>query len=1022
MSSSKTLTRRKRRGLASLVSAVRRRLRRPTLSVVMPYRDAQEFIEKAIRSVLNQSLRDLEILVVDDHSSDGSASIVRRLAARDRRIRPLCSPGCGPGAARNIGVRRAKGRYLTFVDADDVVLPGSYEVMIARLRAGAELVMGGYLRHGSQGTHRPTLVSRIHDEDHFGITAEQYPAVLEEPVLWNKMCRTAWWRKAVGSIPEDLNYEDQLPAIVALVAAQRIDVLQADVYSWRLSEGRQSRSQTKHTVADLKDRLEVVRRISAALTTASRRVQNQLLTTWISRDLPMYSGHYLDACQEYRDLIRQWAEVLWSRVDTAILLQVGFRERLELWALACADDQVIEEILSARIEDPGTWPMTIDDHSGRHVADVLTRVSGVPAQLCRVSDVDLSLQCQIRSVSWLRADLALLLGDVVVPGVASRAVKQLHAVLMQGSEEIEELELVRVPAPWADARIQDRWLSYADSGIEIQLPIKELDGQWIQLQAQVAGIPITVPVPMPVVAHSAVHTVIQGRSYVLAEDSRARLTITSGSEIRTQPFRVTISEARIEGSTLVLTGTRRSGVELSDIWLCSSRENHRAQAVIAADGTWQASFDLAADRPSYGGYFMRWSAGAQTGPEGWCHAADSLPDGPWQLDGECRSVKLARRPGQLVALTITTPVPQSEQIRYLQQRWSRSVAEPIRDAIVFESFSGKTTGDNPGAICAALMEVDLKVPKYWSVIDGTVPIPQGCERLIIGSRRWYEVMRSARIIITNNTFSHWFHKRAGQYILQTWHGTPIKRLGFDAPKDYVPTSYRRILRSQAAQWDLMLAQSEWAAEVLSRALGYEGEVYVGEQPRNIQLAGTVEDVAEIRRGLGLDKFTTAVLYAPTWRQAARDRVVRTEEELLDISVLAQAADITVMQRAHHMNRLTTGISGVIDVSGHVTIEKLLLAADVLVSDYSSVFFDFELLDRPAYVYAPDYETYRDKERGFYLNWPDPRWPMARDPHELLEWITASGEPTKPLRGIDPSKAEQQLAAISRWVRERLGTS
>src|SRR5699024_6572860 len=125
--------------------------------------------------------------------------------------------------------------------------------------------MGGYLRHGKTDSHRPHVVAAVHSEDRLRTSAEHFPALLDEPVLWNKMFRAPFWRSAVGTIPEDVNYEDQEPCLRAALAASSIDVLARDVYSWRLPEGRASRSQSKAELADLHDRIKIIRRMSDML-------------------------------------------------------------------------------------------------------------------------------------------------------------------------------------------------------------------------------------------------------------------------------------------------------------------------------------------------------------------------------------------------------------------------------------------------------------------------------------------------------------------------------------------------------------------------------------------------------------------------------------------------------------------------------------------------------------------------------------------------------------------------------------
>src|SRR5699024_1856245 len=185
------------------------------------------------------------------------------------------------------------------------------------------------------------------------------------------------------------------------------------------------------------------------------------------------------------------------------------------------------------------------------------------------------------------------------------------------------------------------------------------------------------------------------------------------------------------------------------------------------------------------------------------------------------------------------------------------------------SFNGKSGGDNPAGILEDLHGHGLSIPMWWSVIDGTVRVPLGATPVIHGTAEWFEVARSAQIIVTNNNLPHWFSKQPDQFLLQTWHGTPIKRLLLDAPEALIPLTYRRLMVNQVAQWDLLLAQTTDAAHNLVSSTGYSGEVRIGEYPRNLRLLQGEEGAARVRAYFGIAAEERTILYAPTWREGLR---------------------------------------------------------------------------------------------------------------------------------------------------------
>ena len=246
-------------------------------------------------------------------------------------------------------------------------------------------------------------------------------------------------------------------------------------------------------------------------------------------------------------------------------------------------------------------------------------------------------------------------------------------------------------------------------------------------------------------------------------------------------------------------------------------------------------------------------------------------------------------------------------------------------------------------------------------------------------------MATSRVWVNNNNFPYYVRKREGQFYLQTWHGTPIKKLLLDISRRKVPLSYRRIMHNEVPQWDLLLAQSNEAAKTLSASLGHEGEIVVGEQPRNVRLFQCLQRQGEIRQRLGLDADERVILYVPTWRNADRNGRRLRWRQLLEPQKLAEATNARVLVRAHHVARAENiELPGVKDVSDYPHVEELMSVTDVLITDYSSIVYDFDLTGGTSVHYVPDRESY-GKERGTYPDWAKGR-NVAENFTELLNLI------------------------------------
>ena len=268
------------------------------MSVVVPSFNASDFIERCLRSILDQTDVDLEVLVVDDGSNDDTVQAIADAAKGDERVTVLTGPNQGPAGARNRGVGSARGRYLTFADADDEVLPGAYSALIDSLeRTGSDIATGSYIRIGKLGRSRPKLTARVHARQRLAVRLDDMPELLEEPVLWNKVYRRDFWNRHIGRMHGYANYEDQPPVYRALVSAAAIDVLTTDVYAWRLAEGRNTRSRRKAKLTDLHAKLEVIEVLQSTLDHVPDHVLRQAYAIWMGTDLAMHA-EFLDTVRK----------------------------------------------------------------------------------------------------------------------------------------------------------------------------------------------------------------------------------------------------------------------------------------------------------------------------------------------------------------------------------------------------------------------------------------------------------------------------------------------------------------------------------------------------------------------------------------------------------------------------------------------------------------------------------------------------------------------------------------------------
>ncbi|WP_405810499.1 bifunctional glycosyltransferase family 2 protein/CDP-glycerol:glycerophosphate glycerophosphotransferase [Streptomyces sp. NBC_01520] len=289
---------------------------------------------------------------------------------------------------------------------------------------------------------------------------------------------------------------------------------------------------------------------------------------------------------------------------------------------------------------------------------------------------------------------------------------------------------------------------------------------------------------------------------------------------------------------------------------------------------------------------------------------------------------------------------------------------------VYGAYWNRGVACNPAAVYAKARELVPHIRGVWVVSSRHRDrMPPGVPYVIEGSRAYWRTMATATYLVNNSSFPGGFTKRPGQIYLQTHHGTPLKTMGLDQrpyPALTNGVSFERIV-AHTDQWDFSLSANPHTTEIWDRTYPSSYEHLPVGYPRNdVFFDGTSERTAKIRAELGIAPGRTVLLYAPTHRDYHRGFVPR-----LDLERLARelGEDHVVLVRAHYFYGRSAGeVAGdrVVDVTGHPCVEELCLASDALITDYSSLMFDYACLDRPIITYAPDWAAYR-ASRGTYVD-------------------------------------------------------
>lgn len=329
--------------------------------------------------------------------------------------------------------------------------------------------------------------------------------------------------------------------------------------------------------------------------------------------------------------------------------------------------------------------------------------------------------------------------------------------------------------------------------------------------------------------------------------------------------------------------------------------------------------------------------------------------------------------------------------------------------ILFCTFDGRSYGDSPKAIYEYMLG-DERFEDYtfiWAFRDPkcfTFVLDNPNTYMVTVNTRDYEIAcATAKYWIYNYRVSDHIYPRDDQVYIQLWHGTPLKRLGYDINiSDNAMNSKSEIrdkYRIDAEKFKYILAPSHFAAEKFISAWNLEetnktDTVLELGYPRNDFLTNyTEQDVEDIVKRLNLPTDKKYILYAPTWRdnqhQAGIGYTYKTE---VNFSKLREklGEEYIILFRAHYLVANSFDFDRykgfVYDVSKVNDINHLYVISDLLVTDYSSVFFDYGNLKRPEIFYMYDLDAYGSEIRGFYIDLDELPGPIVQTEDELVEAI------------------------------------
>lgn len=858
--------------------------------VVISFNDADR-LGRAVASVRRQTLRNLEIVVVDDASTDGTEALVRSLAAADPRIRyerlPANSGGCS--APRNAGMDVARADWVMFCDSDDEYERHACKNLLqAAERSGADIVCGTAERVDARTGRVRRWRPEVHSDVRVAGGLVDFPELLYDTISVNKIYRRDLLQDNGIRFPEGLLFEDQLFTLEAMAAAGSLMSIPQVVYRWyvdRLSD-EPSITQRRSEARNVESRIEVNRRIDAFLAERElgevRRIKD---LKFLRHDLYLYLASMLEVDDDT-------ARLLMDR----LLPYVSGMDLGPAWELRPALRVAVYHLL--------------------------------------VGDLD-GIRAAMRYVKWASVvDVPIIRDGGRETWGCSHAADGPDAAGVPARDWLDVTALHLLGIPFSQRRYLHRIAEFSAAAGTISASGTTVDYDGTLSEADTPELRLLVNGERTLLSVAARWTGREGPTW-----SWSASGLPEGALDRplAEKDRGTLAVAVRRGRLVNLTGVRSPAAVVTP-------------TVIPYPGPRTATGPDSLAVEPYDNGAVGWRARRTSAVRGRLAA---IRDAWFRLPGTTR-------------LAMVLSLVRRDWLPALLRRTGGVL--PSRDLALFETAAGRTCGGSARALSDLLRERHPDIRQAWVHRGEPERVPRHAEPVERSSLRHAWLASRARFMVDDGTAVAIGRDGRDTVSVRTGEGIPVHRIGLDDPSIQVSPSAVREVRRRARRWNLVLTASRFDSETTPSALGYSGRIAeVGlvrvDEPLALRAGRGSGDLAA-RLDLPADR--PIVLYAPTARRGDRQPVDPPMD--LDRWVEAVGDRAYLLLRPHPSERFVVSTRlrfAVRDIGGRDDLSAFLAAADLFVSDYSSLIGDAALLDVPTMLFQPDRETYVNRTRGLY---------------------------------------------------------
>lgn len=828
-------------------------VRQSRLSVVVIAYNNELYIREALESLLEQTYDNLEIVVVNDASTDSTGDIIDDFVNGRPNFKAIHleenSGGCS--TPRNTGINNSTGEYIMFLDGDDWYTNDACEKMVVALnKSHSDFVAGQVIRTNN---YEIWYHNQIYSKERNNINVREFPMLLFDSLSVNKIYKRSFLDRHSLRFPEGIHYEDIVFTGKAYFLADSVSVIPEPIYYWRVVEDANVKSITnqRSDYQNFKNRINAHRQLDDFIKKNNYTLyQPHKNNKFLRHDLKLYTNDYKYFDEEYKnkfnDLVYKYLNDV---MDEYSFIYLPEPERIMYYLLYIGDREGFEDFI--RYKDG--------------LETTMNRVYSIGKQYYFHQAKDTSNEEHEKFLKLKKPELQYELKDIVLKD---------HIFSFTAKVNLFSIEKSNTNYLWRLKNKHTGEIIYAENNNKekVSFNISEVHpgNYYLTLLIKHMGV---------------VHKKLVKLSEVKGSSN---LQVNNGNLIK----RVYVNY-----------------------------KNSLAIKVIP-----QKRFNK-----------IKWFFKIRK---------------PISQKGKrsLLSVKLRK-----VIYKIIENLP-------VNRKW-----------IIFESHMGKQYSDSPKYIYAHLYDKNKKYKYIWSFENpNSINIPGPAVKVKRNSLRHYYYLNRAKFWVDNQGLVHLAKKKSNQVYLQTWHGTPLKKMGFDQKTSISKIGINR-LELQKNAWDYFISQNPYSTKIFKKAFRYSGEILETGYPRNDILLNYPSDlVVEIKQNIRVSNSANLILYAPTFRDWDKDGFQKMYNDILRISSNIDSQTVLLLRLHYLLSEQMANITlphNVIDVSKYQDVQELYIVTDILITDYSSVMFDYSILKRPIIFYCYDLEEYTAR-RGLYFNLHD----------------------------------------------------